>query len=572
MSARKLSEYDIRQRATTNSFERGEDYYHSGMVEAFAHVGDTLTATVAGSQAALYRVEVQLVDDTIRSATCSCPYDYEGDCKHIVAVLLAYIHQGTAPPGTTDDLLDTMTADQLRNLIRTLREQKPELEDWFQVMLPGMALSAPAEPSTKTVRRVDTSAFRRQVTRAIGRIDYGNHWQSIWDAVNGLDEAQAQTRSFLQRGDFNNALELMRILGEEVAPDYGELEEESQLADFLQGWSADLTEAILGADLTADERGNLSQQLDTWAAELSEYGLDEIMDGPITACTRGWEAPADRSAFAFDLSEAKLNVQAYRGDDETYLSACLKAGAHDRYAQRLIELGRVDEAVTHISQHPLRSSDDSVFRNPYLTVAESLQKHGHNEAALKVGVMGISEPGHKYPLGEWLAHLAEQLDRMDIAQQAWRAAFDSMPSVESYRNLKRLSGERWPELRSQLIAQAEAQDKDTVLIEIALEDNDINRAIDIWDRYPYGGYQLLDELVEAAAASHPDWAGQQALAEAQKLIHRGSKYYPHAVRWLGKVKRIYLQHNRPGDWQRCMDTIKMEHGRKYSLMRQIDGL
>jgi len=39
-----------------------------------------------------YQVRIIFDADGIREATCSCPYDWSGWCKHIVAMLLTYIH------------------------------------------------------------------------------------------------------------------------------------------------------------------------------------------------------------------------------------------------------------------------------------------------------------------------------------------------------------------------------------------------------------------------------------------------------------------------------------------------
>ncbi len=458
-----------------------------------------------------------------------------------------------------DTLLNNMSADELRHVIHTLRNQKPDLENWFRVMIPGMMTS-----TNKASARVDTYAFRRQVNRAVGQIDYGNHWQSIWNVVNALEEAQAQARTFLENGDFDTALALMRILGEEVAPDYGELEEECQLADFLTSWSEELTEAILGANLSDHDRQKLNQQLEDWSVALSDYGLDDVIDGPLAACGI---AP---DAIGFELTDAKLNVMAYRQDEQTYLDACLQMGQHYRYALRLAELDRIDDAVLHVEEHQLEVRQE--FVNDYLQLAEFLLESGHPEAAYRVGMSGLSGPGRKSLLGPWVAELAERLERIELAQRAWQIAFDATPSIDAYCNLKRLSGDQWSGIRDRLITRAEAQGDKTVLIEMAIEDGNIDRAIELWDSQRYGGYVLREKVVDAAAAMQPDWAVKQALAEAQSLIHRGSKYYPHAVRWLDRVKQIYSQHDRPDDWHQCLADIRNEHGRKYALMKRLDHI
>ena len=131
------------------------------------------------------------------------------------------------PMPSVDERLVQMSADQLRELIHKLRSQKPELESWLKVMLLSIAPLNERDPAqAASPVSVDTRTFRRQVQQAVNRLDYRNHWESIWHVVSGLEDAQAQARTYLEQGDFNNALALMRIIGEEVAPQYGELEEE----------------------------------------------------------------------------------------------------------------------------------------------------------------------------------------------------------------------------------------------------------------------------------------------------------------------------------------------------------
>jgi uncharacterized Zn finger protein len=582
MTLPNLSEDTLHRNTTAQSFERGEQYYASGVVRAAVRRGMALEAQVEGSQFAPYRVAITLDQAGIRSASCTCPYDFGGYCKHIVAVLLTYLRQPeafTAQSESSDvsDPLEALSADQLRALIRTLLDQKPDLNDWFQVMIPSLTTTSPADAPPARRTSVDTAAYRRQIQHAVSQVDYRRHWDTIWAAVSALEEAHAQAQTFLQGADFENALALMRVLGEEVIPDYGDLEEECQLADFLDSWSSDLTESILGAHLADADRTALSQQLTRWDGELSDYGLDDTLDKPMAACKRGWDTPPlddvveldelddlDDEAFV-DLTDAQLNVLERRGDTDTYLSLCLERGAHYRYARRLAELGRIDQAVQHVLQHAMAAGE-------YLKLAQFLREHGHIEVAYQVGMQGLSGAGRKYELGRWTAELAETLGRLDAAQQAWRAAFDSSPALEAYQQLKRLAQGDWESLRPQLMERLRQDTYRTVLIEVLIDEQHLGEAIQVWKDYPYWGYQLLEKLVDAAGESHPDWAAQKALEEAQNLIAKGSKYYPHAVRWLGKVKRIYLEHGRQADWQQCLTAIRAEHGRKYSLMPRIESL
>ena len=53
--------------------------------------GQQFQAEVEGSQYEPYRVQITYDAGGITQAMCSCPYEWGGWCKHIVATLLAYV-------------------------------------------------------------------------------------------------------------------------------------------------------------------------------------------------------------------------------------------------------------------------------------------------------------------------------------------------------------------------------------------------------------------------------------------------------------------------------------------------
>jgi uncharacterized Zn finger protein len=84
-----LSEKIVRSRATETSWRRGVHYFESGAVQEIVWRDGVLTAQVEG-----YKVRVRFNEQgEIEEASCSCPYEGGGDCKHIVAALLALIRQ-----------------------------------------------------------------------------------------------------------------------------------------------------------------------------------------------------------------------------------------------------------------------------------------------------------------------------------------------------------------------------------------------------------------------------------------------------------------------------------------------
>ena len=82
----------IQQRCTEQSFTRGIDYFYAEAIGNPVFHDYTLSATCEGTDIDPYHVTVEFMPTGIDAAYCSCPYDWEGDCKHIVALLLTYIH------------------------------------------------------------------------------------------------------------------------------------------------------------------------------------------------------------------------------------------------------------------------------------------------------------------------------------------------------------------------------------------------------------------------------------------------------------------------------------------------
>ncbi|MDA8219092.1 MAG: hypothetical protein M0Z94_15920 [Dehalococcoidales bacterium] len=70
-----LSEIAIREAATTESFQRGREYFDQGAVLSLTRRGDVIEAEVEGSQPVPYNVRVEYDEGGIIEADCDCPYD-----------------------------------------------------------------------------------------------------------------------------------------------------------------------------------------------------------------------------------------------------------------------------------------------------------------------------------------------------------------------------------------------------------------------------------------------------------------------------------------------------------------
>jgi uncharacterized Zn finger protein len=119
-----LSEATIRQYASQESLQRGRDYYEEGAVLSVTRRGNQLLAAVQGSEYLPYRVRITLGPGTLAQATCSCPYDWGGYCKHVIAALLTFIHQPEQVEEqlTIEAILAQLDRAQLQTLLLKLVE------------------------------------------------------------------------------------------------------------------------------------------------------------------------------------------------------------------------------------------------------------------------------------------------------------------------------------------------------------------------------------------------------------------------------------------------------------------
>ena len=137
-----LTEEIIRGRASDQSYQKGHEYFRSGAIynpswESMAG-GILLTAQCEGSTAPSYRLHVELDAGGVRSASCTCPYDWGGDCKHIIALLLMYLHKRDefSEQKSLKDLLAGLEKDSLLHLINRLVERNPDLYDEIEMAIP----------------------------------------------------------------------------------------------------------------------------------------------------------------------------------------------------------------------------------------------------------------------------------------------------------------------------------------------------------------------------------------------------------------------------------------------------
>jgi uncharacterized Zn finger protein len=165
----RLTEAQMRALATDKSFERGKSYYRGGTVSETVRQGMELRGQCEGSEYAPYEISVTLDARGIKDASCTCPYEYGGICKHIVALLLTYAHQPQAfrDIAPVEEMLENRGKEELIAIISQMSGQDPKL-------LLLVEFTATTQEA-KSGKPADTAAIGKQARRAL---QY-NDWEPI---------------------------------------------------------------------------------------------------------------------------------------------------------------------------------------------------------------------------------------------------------------------------------------------------------------------------------------------------------------------------------------------------------
>ena len=300
-----LTEAHIRKLASGPSFERGETYYHDGAILEPVRQARDLRAQCEGSDYEPYQVSAILTKGGIGETSCTCPYDYGGICKHIVALLLTYVHEPqtfrSIPPLTT--LLAGRSQEELIALIGEMVKREPEL-------LSLVELSVATEQATQG-KPLDVATYRRQTRRAL----WYESEHVVERELRALRELAARSA---KAGDWLNAGAIYHAVLDEAVRRYDdmlrEIDEDGGIAVIIDEFALGLSqclkkskadaetrrawlEALLEAELTDIEMGGIDLAPSARAAVL-EHANDEewvwIEERLDTAMSKGgdWERKA----------------------------------------------------------------------------------------------------------------------------------------------------------------------------------------------------------------------------------------------------------------------------------------
>ena len=614
MAIPELTEATIRAQAAPESFQRGRSYYKNGAVRELTLRGNVLHASVEGSQHPAYRVQVTFGRGGVAAATCACPYDWSGWCKHIVAALLHMLHHSgevvMRPP--LDEQLRQLDRGQLQALLLGLAARSPELADSIDRQLALLQLASTPVVKQAPARRspIDTSAIGKQVQYALRNspssryeVGYGDEEDPGSETIDALRPILAQAQRFIGGGDALSALAVLDAFTtsylahgsaffEEIEAMYGGFE--GAPGDFFEELAEVWAEALLSADLSADERDEWGEKIAGWNDEIDDLGGEATFGIALAAAEQGWEYPPLQRVLAGDITPQgawqgappdyadalallRLKVLERQGRFQEYLCLAEAEGQLDRYVLMLAKMGQSDQALAEGTRY-LASPDD------ILLVATALRERGALEQALRLAEHGLAVPvphsdspyaispeAQRAPLASWAAELAAGMGQRERAVRAADTALRIAPSLAAYIMVQELAGAEWETRRAAALARVRQSNATAAKVDIFLHEHMIDDAI----AAVRGGtdYSVLERVMTAALPERPDWVITEASSQANRIMEAGkADRYFYAITWLKLARDACQAAGRADDWRAYVQSIRAQHGRKYKLMGMLEQL
>lgn len=585
-----VTRHNIRTFVGEQNFLKGQQLVRDGAIVNPEQQAMTLKAYCYGSLPEPFRTQVTFNDAGIIATLCSCsagtPRYGNVGCEHAAALLLAWNEQPEAFTQTDDidTILERQSKTQLLALVKQLLQKQPEVE-W--------QLTMPPQPGHKSVP-IDTDEYRRQVDEAFQ--DAGREWDAVYGISSSLYKITATATRFARQQDYANAVAIYDVVARGTLSHYLSYhDEDGALGRVVQ----DCVEC-LGAFLE-NEREDQVLREHILEAIFAVYRFDVVHGG--FGMTRDippefiqYTTPDENHLVAqwvrlalTELQEKKQESDwrhKHYGDlllaleaDTLSIEEFLRIGRETKSIQqvvtRLLELGRVDEAVQDASQ---------ANGWPLIKLADLFVQYGQ-DAAVERMMYEKAQQEMYTSYAEWLKNHFLAKDNLAAALEMAQLIFHRRPWFAEYQKMRELAIElgNWEEVRQAALTFLEDKQNTSMLVEAALDEGDIKRALQLLgatkpdgtDRYQWKyNYSLAPgvafKAAERAEETYPDASIDLYQQHVEHLIAgRGRANYQAACSSLVKIRSLYEKLDETEQWTTYIAWLRKRHSRLATLKAEL---
>lgn len=566
----------IRARANSQSFTRGEQYFRQNAISSTVKRGNTIEADCTGSRSRPYHVKATLNETGIQNTACTCQYSYEGDCKHIVALLLHYLKRPNdfEERSSIENALQKRTKEELIKLIQTMVRHYPDLQ---------ALVDRPIPVTDSHLTPVNTTQFRKELRRTFESFGgyYDDHAATPIDVVDSITKS---AEDFVDMGDWRSASAIYQAILDEFLDGNHEylLDDEGELIESLNT-AVEKLAVCLGQseilDSDTERRGIFTMLMRAfiWDTDYGGHGLAD--DAPDIVYK--YAKPADISIIrdqllAAQADHAKRPYYSNWGqevydqvlmeldtldhvDPEVILERLRQNGQYYLLVIKLLDLKRLDEAFEVIKSHIQGNVDQT-------RVLYDLQQKGHEQVAIQQAEVWLNA-GYNDFIADWL------IGRLTINHDhernlKWQLVrMNERPDIRYYVELKATAQAlgNWDIMRPDLLKKLERGNHYDILIYAYLHDQDWDSA---WAMLPkieskppnrYQWMALDFEIAKQSYIARPE----KALPVYQKYVRihiseRNRQSYAEATAILKTLREIYKQLDDIEGWQHYINELRTE--------------
>jgi len=563
-----LTEAQVERFIGSHSFSSNRAFARGSGLDNARRDGLSLKAEFEGSMPYPYRTEVLLGPDGVVSSDCNCSSHKYRPCKHVAAVLFTWLDQPKQfrSVESIHNTLAQLDRDGLIALIHKMLARAPQLEALFELPLPGMHKTA----------LVKVETVRGQVARALDSCDR-DEWRASSVVARELEPLLDTADEYVKAQAWQNAMTMFEVIARDV------LEEHNTFNDHEGEFHGIIDRCVHGLEACLNGFGDsrrlqiMRTLFDIWAWDVNFGGMDMGADAPAVILKEGTEEEKDQVAVWVQAAAAKsdkwrfksfnsfiLDLRAYKMDDERYLDYCRKAGRTSDFIERLLVLGRVEEAISEARQVGNRTllSLDALFAT-------------HNQPNLVEQIARERLPSSKGAiLPEWLRELAEKRGNKEQVLQFTEQLFWIRTSLQGYTEVKEaaINVGTWSALRPTLMARLTEASEYDLITEIHVAENEIQDALNTLQktRGNWASSGLATKVARAAETTHPHKAIDIYLNQAYRLIaNRGRSNYATAAVDLVRVRDLYLKMNDEAAWSKVIGRVRADYSRLSALKDEL---
>ncbi len=588
-----ITEQDIRTFIGEQNFLKGRQLVRDGAIVNPEQQGMALKAYCYGSLPEPYRVQVTFDDTGITTALCSCPagsptYGNRG-CKHAAALLLTWQEQPETfvEMDDLDIILERKGKSELIAFIKQLLVKQPEVA-WQLTMSP---------PTGKRKIPLDPEVYRHQVAAAF-RPSSGR-WDAVYEISDELFRIKHIGDTFARQHDYVQAATIYEEVVMGVIKNIsGYHDEGGMLGHVVSMTIKSLDELLTDGQCDKMTREKVFQTLFAifhFDVETGELGLkgeaSEVVLKHATNQERSliahWTYQANSQVQGTEWSVERhcqqygaflLNLAGEEITDELFLHICHETRRFSDMVERLLVLGRADEAATEAgfaSDRELLSMIDLFIQSGYDDVAERV-------------MLERSKQTQNMRILEWLKQHYWASNNYTAALELAESMFRTQPSIENYRDMRQLAGhlDRWETLRPEVLSVLKTSRNALVLTQIALDEGDIESALALVksqarrsytsrnDRqiytYDLGYHKVVFNVARAAEDSRPNAAIELYQQHVEALLVRQDRLgYRTACEYLLKIRTLYEKLEDSEGWINYLTDLRKRTNRLRSFKEEM---